>query len=149
MSSMSWFINYLYCWIVSSCILHKKLNKILQEPDWPFVSFWSLKSLYFISSHSLSFVLPLPVIGCHSLSLVITRCHSLSLVVIRCHSIYHSFVVTCCHALSLVVPLVVIYCTTRCYSLSFNLPLIAIRYHSLSLVVTRYTGCLSFYKQSL
>ena len=67
---------------------------------------------------------------CHSLSLVaplvVTRCHSLSLVVIRCHSLYRllyhslSLVVICCHSL----------------------------YHSLSLVFTRCTTRLSFYKSS-
>ena len=107
----------------SSYVLHKKLNKILQEPDWSFVSFLNLKSLYFICSHSFSFVVPLPVICCHSLSFVITPCHSLSLVVFRCHS------------LSLNLSLVVI----RCHSL----------YHSLSFVVTRCTTRLSFYKRSI
>ena len=81
-----------------------------------------------------------PVIGCHSLSLVITRCHSLLLVVIRFHSIYHSlsFVVSRCHSLHLL--------------LSFAVPLVAIRchllYHSLLLVFTRCTTRLSFYKRS-
>ena len=107
------------CWICSSYILHKKLNKILQEPDWPFVSFWNLKSLYFI--YSLSFVVPLPVIRCHSLSLVITRCHSPSLVVFRCHS------------LPLDLSLVVI----RCHSLSFVVPLVAFVCYSLPFVITR------------
>ena len=149
MSSMSWFINYLYCWIVSSCILHKKLNKILQEPDWPFVSFWSLKSLYFISSHSFSFVVPLPVIGCHSLSLLITRCHSLSLDLsfVRCHLL--SCVVTRCTTRCHLLYHSLLFVVTRCHSLSFSVPLIVIRYHSLSLVVTRCTACLSFYKQFL
>ena len=77
--------------------------------------------------HSLSFVVPLVAIRCHSLY------HSLSLVVFRCHSL--SFVVTRCLSLSLVVPLVV----TRCHSLSRVVPLVVIRchslYHSLSLVV--------------
>ena len=85
----------LYRWIHSSYILYEKFNKILQEPDWSFVTFWNLKSLCFTCSHSFSFVVPLPVIRCHSLSFVITRCHSLSHVVTRCYS------------LSLVVPLVV------------------------------------------
>ena len=117
MSSDSWFINCLYCWLYSSYILHKKLNKILQEPDCPFVSFWNLNSFYFIFSHSFSFVVPISIIGCHSLSLVITRCHSLLLIDIRFHSIYHS--------LSFVVPR----CTTRYHSL----------YHSFWFVVTRCT----------
>ena len=139
-SSVSPFMNYLGCWICSSYILHEKLNRILLKPDWPFVSFWNLKPLYFIFSYSFSIVVPIPVIGCHSLSLVITRCHSLLLVVIRFHSIYHwlSFVVTRCHSLHL--------------SLSFAVPLVAIRchllYHSLPLVFTRCINRLSFYKRS-
>ena len=91
-------------------------------------------SLFFTHFRSLSLVVPLFVTRCHSLSfeslvapLVVIRCHSLynslSLVVIRCHSLYHS--------LPLFVPLVV----TRC--------------HSLSLVVTRCTTRLSFYKRSV
>ena len=110
-------MNCLYCWLYSSYIFHKKLNKILQEPDCPFVSFWNLNSFYFIFSHSFSFVALIPIIGCHSLSLVITLCHSLLLIAIRFHSIYHS--------LSFVVPR----CTTRCHSL----------YHSFWFVVTRCT----------
>ena len=39
MSSISRFINHLHCWIYSSYTLYKKWNKILQETDWPFVSF--------------------------------------------------------------------------------------------------------------
>ena len=56
-----------------------KLNKNLQEPNWPFVSFWNLKSLSFTCSYSLSFVE----------SLSINYCHSLSFVVIVCNSLYH------------------------------------------------------------
>ena len=90
--------------------------------------------------HSLSLI----AISCHSLSLVallvVTRCHSLSLVVILCHSLYHS--------LSLVVPLVVTRCTTLSHSLSLDVPLVDTRCHSLSLVITRCTTRLSFYKRS-
>ena len=100
----------------SSYILHRKLNKILQEADWPsrlaFCLIWNIKSLYFTYSHSYSFVLWLAVIRCHSLSFFLTRCYSLSFVVTcyttRCHSLYHS--------------------------LSFAVPLVVIRYHSLSLM---------------
>ena len=74
----------------SSYILHKKLNKIIQEPDWLFVSFWNIKSRYFSYPHLFSFVLSLAVIRCHSLSFFGTRCHSLSLVAIRSHLLYHS-----------------------------------------------------------
>ena len=38
-SSISGFINYLYYWIYYSYILHKKLNKIFQEPVGPILSF--------------------------------------------------------------------------------------------------------------
>ena len=128
----------------SSYILHRKLNKIIQEADWPsrlvFCFFWNIKSLYFTYSHSYSFALSLAVIRCHSLSffvIVVIRCHSLSLavppvviveslIVIRCATQCHS-----CHSLPCVVPLVVI----RCHSLSFD--------------VTRFTTRLSFYKRSL
>ena len=106
MSSISQFINDLCCWIYSSYILQKKSSKILQEPDWPSVSLWNLQSLCFIRSHSFSFVLTLPAIRCHSLSLVITCCHSLLLVVTPRHSFVTRFV-TLCHSLSLVVPLFV------------------------------------------
>ena len=93
MTAISPFINYLYCWIYSSYILHKKLNKILQEPDWSFVSFSFITLL-----HLLSFVLSLAVIRCHSLAFFITRCHSLSLVPFvatlftNFHSLNHSSV---------------------------------------------------------
>ena len=137
MSSIPLFINYLYCWICSSYILHKKLIKILQEPDWPFVSFWNLKLLYFIWSHSFSFVVPLPVIRCHSLSIAITRCHSLPFVVTR--------FITCCHSLSLVV----IRSHLLYHSLSLNVTRCATRRHSLSLVVTQCTIRLFCYKRSL
>ena len=100
----------------SSYILHTKLNKIVQEADWPsrlaFCFSWNIKSLYFTYSHSYSFVLSLPVIRCHSLSFFVTCCNLLSFVVscctTRCHSLNHS--------LPFVVPLDV----TRCLSLSFD-----------------------------
>ena len=118
MSSISQFINYLYCSIYSSYILHKNLNKFIQEPDWPFVSCLNLESLCFACSHSLSFVAPLAVIRCPSLSFVAIRCHLLSLVVnhctTRCHSF--SFVVTCFRSFSLVVALVV----SRCHSMYYS-----------------------------
>ena len=123
----------------SSYILHRKLNKIIQEADWPsrlaFCFIWNIKSLYFKYSHSHSFVLWLAVIRCLSLSFFLTRCHSLSL------------------AIPLAVSFVVICCTTRYHllyhSLSFVVPLVVICYHSLSFDVTRCTTRLSFYKRSL
>ena len=83
------------------------------------VSFWNLKSLLF------AFIR------------YATRFHS-------CHMLYHSlpFFITRCHSLSLVVsclPLVVTRCTTRYHSLSFVVPVVVIRCHSLSFVVTRCT----------
>ena len=107
------------CSYICSYILHKKSNEVLQEQDWPFVSFSNLKSLYFIYSHLFSFVVPLPVIRCHSLSFVITGCHSLSLFVF------------CCHSFSLDLSLTVI----RCHSLSFIVTGCTFHCHSLSLVV--------------
>ena len=134
MSSISRFINYLYCWMCSSYILHKKFNKLVQEPDWPFVSSWNLKSLSILFSlicfysfyHSLSF----PVTHCDSLSLVVVRCHALSLAAIRCHWLYHSLSFAVYHSLSFAV--------IRCHSL----------YQTLSTVVTRCATRLSFYKRS-
>ena len=115
----------------SSYILHRSLNKIIQEADWPsrlsFCFFWNIKSLYFTYSHSYSFVWSLAVIRCYSLLFFVTRCHLLP------------FIVTCC--------------TTGCHSfypsLSFVVPLDVIRCHSLSFNVTRCTTRLYFYKQSL
>ena len=89
----------------------------------PKITLICFHSLY----HSLLFVEPLVVIRCQSWSLVVNCCLSLS-------------------SLSLIVPLVDV---TRCHSLS----LVAIRFqwlrHSLSLVVTRGTTRLPFYKRSL
>ena len=81
----------------------------------------------------LSFVEPLAVVCCHSLSFVVTRCHSLSLVVILCHSLYQS--------LSLVLPLVIACCHSLYHSLSFLVPHVVIRCHSLPFVVNRCTTC--------
>ena len=121
MPLISWYPNYIYCWLYSSYILHKKFNQILQDPYWPFVSFWNLKSLCFTCCHSFSFVEPLAVI--------------------RFHSLYHSlsFAITHFHLLSLFVLLVAIRCTARCHSLSLVV----------TLVVTRCTTHLSFYKTIL
>ena len=123
----------------SSYILHRKLNKIIQEADWPsrlaFCFFWNIKSLYFTYSHSYSFVLWLAVIRCHSLSFFLIRCYSLSFVVTcyttRCDPLYHS--------LSFVVPLDTTRCTTPCHLL----------YHSLSFVITRCLRCHSMYHSSV
>ena len=99
-----------------SYILHTKLNKIIQEADWPsrftFCFSRNIKSLYFTYSHSYSFALSLAVIHYHSWSFFVTRCHSLSFAVscctTRCHSLNHS--------LPFVVPLYV----TRCHSMSLD-----------------------------
>ena len=97
MLSVFWFISYWYSWIYSSCILHKNWIKFLKNQ---IASFRNLKSHYFTCYHSFSFVLPLPVIRYHLLSL-------LSIFVIRCHSF--SLVVSCCHALSLDAQLVCLF----------------------------------------
>ena len=110
------------CWIYCSYALHNCYT----------LHNWNLKSLSFtfIRFHSLcrtlSFVLPLVVIRCHSLSFTVTRCNSLSLVV----------------------PFVATRCTTRWNSLSFVLPRVVTRCHSLSFFVTRCTTRKSFYKRS-
>ena len=127
MSSTSWFLNHLYCWVVIYCV--NKLNKTLQAPGWPFVSIWKLKSLTLFYSSSFVFI------PCT------TRCHLLSLIVICCH--LFSFVVTRCHSLTFVATL----CTTRCHSLCHSLSLVVIHCQSLSLVVIRCITCLSFYKR--
>ena len=79
-----------------------------------------LKSLFGV--HSASF---LSYLKKGKLAKMTTHCHSVSLVFICCHSL--PFAVTCCHSLSLVVRLHVI------------------RFHSLSIVVTR---CNSMYHSS-
>ena len=122
----------------SSYILHRKLNKIIQEADWPsrlaFCLIWNIKSLYFTYSHSYSFVLWLAVIRCHSLSFFLTRCHSLSLVVTcyttRCHSLYHS--------LSFVVPLDITRCTTPCHSLYYSLSFVITCYQTLRITISKF-----------
>ena len=115
----------------SSYILHRNLKKTIQEADWPsrlaFCFFWNIKPLYFIYSHSHSFVLSLAVIRCYSFSFFVTRCHLLSFVVTCC--------TTCCHSLY--------------HSFSFAVPLDVIHCHSLSFDVTRCTTRLSFYKRPL
>ena len=75
-SSISGFINYLYCWIYSSYILHKKLNKIFQEPVRPNILFalFYLFSVVFICCTTPCHLLPFIVICYNSLSLVVTLC---------------------------------------------------------------------------
>ena len=129
-SSIPSFINYLYLWIYSSYILHKKLNKILKEQDWHFVLFCDLKSL-------IVFALIYFHLFNHFLSFAITNFHFLSLIVIHCHLLL--FVVICCHSICHLLSFVVSRCTTRCHSLyhslSYVVTLIIIRCHSLSLDV--------------
>ena len=117
--------NVLFCIIFSKrlCWIYCSFtlhNCFILKPKITLICFHSLY-------HSLLFVEPLVVIRCQSWSLVVNCCLSLS-------------------SLSLIVPLVDV---TRCHSLS----LVAIRFqwlrHSLSLVVTRGTTRLPFYKRSL
>ena len=72
---------------------------------------------------SFSFVVPLNIVCCHSLSFVVTRCHSLPLFVTCCTP--H------CHSLEFVVSLVVIQCHSVIRS--------QFLYHLLLLVVTQCT----------
>ena len=104
----------------SSYILHRKLNKIIQELIILFLLKHKITLFY-----GLLFVFIRFITRRHSLSLIFVLCNSLSVVVIRCH-----FFTTCCpslHWLHHSLSLAVIRCTTHCHSL----------YHSLSLVVTR------------
>ena len=118
----------------SSYILHRKLNRIIQEADWPsrlaFCLIWNINHsilLTLIRIHSFYDSLSFTVSHCHFFLLVVIPCHSLSLAtplavtgcIIRCHLLYHS--------MPLVVPLLVIRFTTRCHLLS----LVFIRCHSM------------------
>ena len=115
-SSISRFVNYLYRWIYCSHIMHKLLRNFLQEPGWPFASFWNYFKLFW-KYFTLFYLPPFDFIHCTTrgcslllvvifLSLIFILCHSLSFV---CHSLYHSlwYVATChslYHTLSLNVP---------------------------------------------
>ena len=130
----------------SSYILHTKLNKIIQEADWP--PDWPFQiGLLFLLKHKITLLYLLSFVFIR----FITRYPSLLFIVIFCYSL--SFVVSCCttrchslnHSLSFVVSLDV----TRCHSLSFVVPLVVICCHSFSFHVTRCTTRLSFYKRSL
>ena len=68
----------------SSYILHKKVNKTIEQPDWPSVSFWNIKSLYFTYPHSATYSTYIRFIThCHSLSLTVIFCYSLSFLITR------------------------------------------------------------------
>ena len=126
-SSISRFINYLYCSILVVIYCTKKWIKFFRSqiglcfifklkvtPSYLLLVFiFFYQSLWFIVTHYhfllLSHSLSLVVISCHSLY------HSLSLVVIDCNTRCHS--ATRCHSLSFVVPLVF----TRCQSMPLNL----------------------------
>ena len=91
---ISWFMNYVYCWILRTYLLHKKLNKILQGTDRLFVSIWNFKSLCFTCFDLSLFVVRLPVTCCHSFSLAVTHCYSSPLVIICCHSFYKRWTIS-------------------------------------------------------
>ena len=107
MSSISKFINNLYCWIYGCHTLHEIWIKTFRNNIGLLLYFEIENRSVFTWSLLFSFVEPLVVICCHSLLFVVTRCHSMyyslsfvvSLIVICCHSLYNS--------LSLVIPLVV------------------------------------------
>ena len=104
---LRWLLQQMFCFTL---YLKQNVDEYNLNIHCIIVSFWNLKSLSFVFIrcatrchllyHSLSFVVPLVVICCHSLSRAVicctTRCHSLSLavplVVTLCHSIYHSSV---------------------------------------------------------
>ena len=106
----------------SSYILHTKLNKIIQEADWP--PDWPFQiGLLFLLKHKITLLYLLSFVFIR----FITRYPSLLFIVIFCYSL--SFVVSCC--------------TTRCHSLNHSLPFVVpldvTRCHSLSFDVTRCT----------
>ena len=150
------FINYLCCWICSSYIFHKKLNKILQEPDWPVAEYvvviYSIENwikffrnqiglLFHFETYNHAILRALIVICCHSVPFAVTRCDSLSFVVTHCTTRCHSLsfivllVVICCHSLYQSLSLVAIRCTTRWHLLSCVAICCTTRCHSLSFVV--------------
>ena len=135
MSSISQFINNLYCWIYCSYTLH-----ILFHSESKITLFYLLSFdfiLFQLLYHSLWFVMTRFITRCHLLPLVVTRCRSFSLAIICCHLLYDAWL------------LVAIRCTTGWHSFS----LIVIRclslYHSLSIVITQCTTRLSFCTQSI
>ena len=94
--------------------MHRKLNKIIQEADWPsrlaFCFFWNIKFsilLTLIRIHLFYRFLLFAVTHYHFLLLAVILCHSLSLTV---------------HSLSLFVTR----CITRCHSMSLDVPLVCL-----------------------
>ena len=97
--TLSNYFNVLW-WIWTNMIMknmkkycHKRNTKcyfenIIYQSISQFVDNLYLKpKISLIGFHSLSFVVLLVFIRCHSLSFVVIDCHSSSLVVIRCHSL--------------------------------------------------------------
>ena len=117
-SSISRFINCLYCWIYISYTSHK---------NWKSYSGTRLALCFILRLKITVYLLSCFHSVYHSVSIVVTRCHFLLFVVTRCHSL--SFIVTLCttcfQSLSFIVSLVVI----RCHSM----------YHLLLFFVTRFT----------
>ena len=117
-SSISRFINCLYCWIYISYTSHK---------NWKSYSGTRLALCFILRLKITVYLLSCFHSVYHSVSIVVTRCHFLLFVVTRCHSL--SFIVTLCttcfQSLSFIVSLVVI----RCHSM----------YHLLLFFVTRCT----------
>ena len=105
-SSISRFINCLYCWIYISYTSHK---------NWKSYSGTRLALCFILRLKITVYLLSCFHSVYHSVSIVVTRCHFLLFVVTRCHSL--SFIVTLC--------------TTRFQSLSFIVSLVVIRCHSM------------------
>ena len=129
MSSISLFINYLYCSIYKVVIYcRKRWIKFFRNELGFFFHFEILNhSHYFTCSHFfhlLSQSFSFPITLCHLLSLLVIHCYLLSLVVIRCHLLHHSLllVVIRWHLLSFVAPLVVNYC----HSLTLDVPVVCL-----------------------
>ena len=87
----------------SSYVLHRKLNKIIQNQiSLLFLSKHKITLFYLLSFVFIRFITPchslsLTVIFCYSLSLVVTRSLIVPLVATRCHSLYQSFSLVVTH----------------------------------------------------
>ena len=114
-SSVSQFINILHSWIYCNCTLNILLHF---EPKITLFYLLSVSRFY-----SFSFVVPLVIICCHSLSLVASLVVLLVVICFPtcCHLLHHSlsFVVPRCHSLPLVVLLVVTCCHSMYHSSAF------------------------------
>ena len=124
MSSISLFINYLYCSIYKVIIYcRKRWIKFFRNELGFFFHFEILNhSHYFTCSHLFSFAVTVVFIPYHSLSFVITLSDSLLLVVTRGHSLSLVASLRCCSLL---------FVGICCHSLHHSLSIIVTRWHSM------------------